>query len=191
MLTNVDRRWDSDFLTVSELIESNKLGRIAEFETHFDRHRPELATGGSWKTKPLPGGAAVYDLGTHLIDQVVQIFGIPKKITGFSGSQRESNPSGYEDSFTILMHYENNLLATVKASVVSPESKQLRFWVRGTKGSYKKVWHPSTSEPGLLALSVPSRLPRRPAESRKEAWRQRLRGRSPGKLWRFVGRERF
>lgn len=132
-----DRRWDADFLTLSQLIDQNVLGRIVEFETHFDRHRPEASSGG-WKTMLLPGGGVVYDLGTHLIDQVVVKFGLPKRITGFIGTQRENNTTGYEDSCTILLHYDS-MLATVKAAVVSPEVDQLRFWVRGEKGSYKKV----------------------------------------------------
>ena len=133
-----DRRWDSDFLTLQALLKDNTLGRIAEFETHFDRHRPEIVASGGWKTKAAPGAGAVYDLGTHLIDQVVVAFGLPKKVTGFVGSQRESNPGGYEDSCTVLLHYDG-MLATVKAGVVSPEENQLRYWVRGVKGSYKKV----------------------------------------------------
>lgn len=132
-----DRRWDSDFLTLSGLIDRDALGRIVEFETHFDRFRPQAASSG-WKTKVLPGGGVVYDLGTHLIDQVVVKFGLPDRITGFIGSQRKDNTAGYEDSCTILLHYKA-MLATVKAAVVSLEVEQLRYWVRGEGGSYKKV----------------------------------------------------
>ncbi|MCJ1403181.1 hypothetical protein MMC11_006404 [Xylographa trunciseda] len=132
-----NRRWDVDFLTLSEMIRNKTLGRIVEFETHFDRYRPEVGTG--WKTKPSPGGGVVYDLGTHLMDQVVFTFGMPTKITGFIGSQREHNPDGFEDSCTVLLHYDG-MLATVKASVISLETAQLRYWVRGQKGSYKKYF---------------------------------------------------
>ncbi|KAI9673253.1 MAG: hypothetical protein M1829_004318 [Trizodia sp. TS-e1964] len=133
-----DRRWDSDFLTVSQLIRSDTLGRIAEFETHFDRHRPEIPQAASWKAKALPASGAIYDLGTHLIDQIVHLFGLPKKITGFIGSQRDGDTGGFEDSFIVLLHYEKGLIATAKAGVVSPEVNQLRYWVRGVKGSFKK-----------------------------------------------------
>ena len=133
-----NRRWDTDFLTLSRLLKEETLGRVVEFETHFDRHRPEAPKGG-WKTEPLPGGGAIYDLGTHLIDQVVVLFGLPDRITGFVGSQRAQNPEGVDDSCTVLMHYGSGLLATVKAGVVSPEVNQLRYWVRGEKGSYKKA----------------------------------------------------
>ncbi len=66
-------------------------------------------------------------------------FGLPKRITGFVGAQRQGDTGGYEDSCTVLLHYEGGLLATVKAGVVSPETNQLRYWVKGEKGSFKKV----------------------------------------------------
>lgn len=135
--TEKDRRWDSDFLTLSDLIRNGTLGRIVEFETHFDRHRPQGQTAG-WKTGLHPGGGAVYDLGTHLIDQVLVAFGMPKRVTAFIGSQLTNNVTGYEDSFTVLLHYDR-MIATVKAAVISPEVEQLRYWVRGENGSYKKV----------------------------------------------------
>lgn len=87
----------------------------------------------------IPGGGAIYDLGTHLLDQAVHLFGLPNRITAFIGSQREVNTSGYDDSFTILLHYNQGILVTAKATVVSPEEEQVRFWVRGDKGSFKKV----------------------------------------------------
>ncbi len=139
-----NRRWDTDFLTLSKLIKEGKLGRIVEFETHFDRHRPEVPATGGWKTKPLPGGGVVYDLGAHLIDQVMVTLGLPDRITGFVGSQREGDTGGVEDSCTVLLHYDTRgVLATVKACVVSPQENQLRYWVRGDRGNYIKVITPS------------------------------------------------
>ncbi|EXJ66123.1 oxidoreductase [Cladophialophora psammophila CBS 110553] len=133
-----NRRWDSDFLTLKKYIEDGTLGRIVEFETHFDRHRPEPPTD-NWKAYHAPGTGAIYDLGTHLMDQVVCLFGMPKRVTGFVGSQREVNTTGLEDSCTVLLHYDSpKMLVTVKAGVVSPEVNQLRYWVRGDKGSFKK-----------------------------------------------------
>lgn len=131
-----NRRWDSDFLTLKKYIEDGTLGRIVEFETHFDRHRPE-PPADNWKAHQAPGTGAVYDLGTHLMDQAVLLFGMPQRVTGFVGSQRAVNPTGLEDSCTVLLHYEK-MLVTVKASVVSPEVNQLRYWVRGETGSFKK-----------------------------------------------------
>ena len=136
-----NRRWDSDFVTLRQLIDNGKLGRVVEFESHFDRHRPTPPDPSStWKAQPLPGGGAIYDLGTHLLDQIVVLFGLPEKITGFVGPQRRylQGQPPIDDSCTILLQYPDALLATVKVGVVSPETAQLRFWVRGEKGSYKK-----------------------------------------------------
>ena len=63
-----NRRWDGDFATVGKLVHGGALGRVSEFETHFDRHRPEVQTG-SWKMDEV-GGGVVWDLGSHLLDQV-------------------------------------------------------------------------------------------------------------------------
>ena len=134
-----DRRYDTDFLTLQSLVKSNALGRIVEFESHIDRYKPTFANAKPWKTIRQPGGGAIYDIGAHLIDQIVLLFGLPQRITGFTGSQRAENAGGYDDSCTVLMHYADGMMATVKVAVVSPEEKQLRFWVRGERGSYKKV----------------------------------------------------
>lgn len=144
-----NRRWDAAFLTLSKYIKSGSLGRIVDFETHFDRHWPEAPQSHNWKDKAQPGGGEIYDLGTHLMDQVVYLFGPPKRITAFIGSQRDPNPTGFEDSCTIHMHYDG-MMATARASVVSPEVKQLRYWVRGDKGSFKK-FHLDCQEDQLKA----------------------------------------
>lgn len=128
-------------MTLSKLVKNGSLGRIAEFQTHFDRHRPQepAADASKWKNKVIPGGSAIYELGTHLLDQAVHLLGLPDRVTAFIGSQRAVNTSGFEDSFTVLLHYKDGALVTAKAGVVSPEEEQLRFWVRGEKGSFKKV----------------------------------------------------
>ncbi|KAM5456242.1 hypothetical protein MaudCBS49596_001263 [Microsporum audouinii] len=144
-----NRRWDADFVTAAKLIKDGSLGRVVEFETHFDRHRPELTIKKAWKGKAIPGGGSIYDLGTHLIDQAVHLFGLPNKITGFITAQREINTEDYEDSFTVLLHYDR-LLVTAKSAVISPEEKQLRFWIRGEKGSFKK-YHLDPQEDQLQA----------------------------------------
>jgi predicted dehydrogenase len=148
-----NRRWDADFLTLSKCIKNGSLGRVVDFETHFDRHRPEAPVSESWKYKVQPGGGAIYDLGTHLMDQVVCLFGPPTKITAFVGSQRDPNPTGFQDSCTIHMHYDG-MMATARASVVSLEVNQLRFWVRGDKGSFKK-FHMDCQEEQLRSGTRP------------------------------------
>jgi len=146
-----NRRWDSDFLTLSKYIKNGSLGRVVEFETHFDRYRPDPPKA-SWKLAQ-PAGAVIYDLGTHLMDQVVHLYGIPRRVTGILLNQREHNPSEFEDSCTVLLHYDG-MLATIKAGVVSPEVSQLRYWVRGEKGSFKK-YHLDCQEDQLKAGMKP------------------------------------
>lgn len=106
---------------------------------------------------------------------------MPKRITAFIGAQREGRPASDEDSCTILLHYEG-MMATVKASVISPEVQQLRYWVRGDKGSFKKAKLLLSSGNRKLsdAHAVPPRRPRRPTKSREAARRRRLRRRTRG-----------
>ena len=62
-----NRRFDGDFLTVKDLVQRGAFGEISEFETHYDRWRPELKGGGTWKETTGPGQGIVYDLGSHLV----------------------------------------------------------------------------------------------------------------------------
>jgi predicted dehydrogenase len=132
-----NRRWDADFVTLGKILDAGTLGDIAEFETHFDRHRPD-PPADSWKATDEPGHGSIYDLGTHLIDQVYHLFGMPQRATGFVYQQRRGVKGGSHDSHTVLLHY-GKMIATAKAGVVSPEVEQLRYWIKGTKGSFKKV----------------------------------------------------
>lgn len=149
-----NRRWDSDYLTVRQIMKEGSMGDIVEFETHFDRHRPDPPPANTtWKVEDQPGNGSIYDLGVHLIDQVYHAFGMPKRVTGFVLNQRRqkdgSSPPGAHDSCTVLLHYER-LLVTVKAGVVSPHVRQLRYWIRGTKGSFHK-FHLDVQEDQLKA----------------------------------------
>lgn len=172
-----NRRWDADFLTLKKIMCEGTLGDIAEFETHFDRHRPDPPPTASWKSIEAPAHGSLYDLGTHLIDQAYHLFGMPKRVTAFVGRQRRSVQNGAADSHTVLLHYDGPMLVTVKAGVVSPEVEQLRFWVRGTKGSFKKVHSPqldSLRNFRLLAngVIVPSRCSGGPTTSQAEEARR-------------------
>ncbi|PHH70689.1 hypothetical protein CDD82_6973 [Ophiocordyceps australis] len=135
-----NRRWDADFLTVKHLVDGNVLGRIVGFDTHFDRYRAAAPT--SWKAD-LPmarGGGALFDLGSHLVDQVYVLFGMPQAVHGRLVSQRLGkldtvNPDG----FTAELTYPDGMLVRVSASVLSAETAQPRFWLRGAKGSFRKL----------------------------------------------------
>ena len=144
-----NRRWDSDFLTVRRLLDEDVLGRVVEFETHFDRLRIQPPAAGGWKAGMAmrDGGGVVFDLGTHLLDQVFVLFGMPSAVYGRFVRQREGKlVKGVEgeadepDSVTAMLSYEETgLVVYVRIGVVSVESEQVRFWVRGSKGSYHKT----------------------------------------------------
>ncbi|KAB8360778.1 hypothetical protein FH972_024512 [Carpinus fangiana] len=142
-----NRRWDADFVSLRSLLADNTLGRVVECESHFDRHRPAApkVEAATWKAQESVANGAIYDLGTHLLDQLYTLFGLPEGVTAFVGNQRVYGPgtagadAGTGDSFTVHLHYpKQGLLATAKAGVVSPEREQLRFWVRGEAGSFRK-----------------------------------------------------
>ncbi|EGO61704.1 hypothetical protein NEUTE1DRAFT_59165 [Neurospora tetrasperma FGSC 2508] len=143
-----NRRWDSDFLTVQKLIREGTLGRIVEFETHFDRFRLEKPTTWKGQLSMDQAGGVLYDLGTHLLDQVFVLFGMPTSVSAKFLDQREgrivtggSDESQQPDSIAAVLTYaDTGLLVHVRISVVSVETKQPRFRIRGTKGSYQKAF---------------------------------------------------
>ncbi|KAF8481349.1 NAD(P)-binding protein [Gautieria morchelliformis] len=135
-----NRRWDSDFLTVRKLIQDGTLGYLTEFESHFDRYRKSLRV--NWHAADVPGSGLVYDLGSHLIDQALVLFGKPERVTAFL--QNLGNLEDVEDNFTIFLHYASNsrkphpVTVILRAHFLSARSPQFRYSIKGTKGSYTK-----------------------------------------------------
>jgi predicted dehydrogenase len=128
-----NRRWDGDFLTVQALLDAGTCGRIVFFESRFDRYRLEPRPG-SWRERPEPGSGVLFDLGSHLIDQALVLFGMPEAITADVGIERDGVVA--DDAFEVTLHYRRlraRLGATMLAAAPSP-----RFAVRGTAGSFVK-----------------------------------------------------
>jgi len=145
-----NRRWDTDFLTVQDLIKTETIGEVVEFETHFDRYKPVRPDSWKGKLSMDHAGGVIYDLGTHLIDQAFVLFGLPKTVTAIFANQRNDGEAE-PDSFTVLLGYgPGKPLVTAKAGVMSVESQQLRYWIRGTKGSFLK-YHLDVQEDQLKA----------------------------------------
>jgi len=84
-----NRRWDCEFLTAAKLLQSGVLGELLEYESHYDRYRPQLGT--SWKDKDLPGCGMIFDLGSHLIDAALTLLGVPQAVTAEVWTQRANN----------------------------------------------------------------------------------------------------
>jgi scyllo-inositol 2-dehydrogenase (NADP+) len=128
-----NRRWDADFLTIQQLLQDGSLGDVIEFEGHFDRFRPEVAQG-TWKEVAAAGAGTLYNLGPHLIDQALVLFGTPQKVTATIKIVRPSGET--DDYFDIRLDYADKSII-LKASLVVFENG-LRYVIHGTKGSFIK-----------------------------------------------------
>ena len=129
-----NRRYVTDFLTMKKIIEDGLLGEPREFYAHYDRYRPDPRTYGLWREQELPGSGIFYDLGPHLIDQALMLFGMP---TSINADIRRMKPySKVDDYFDLRLEYEN-LIVTLHASMLVREMGP-RYMIHGTKGSYIK-----------------------------------------------------
>ncbi|HKI44429.1 MAG TPA: oxidoreductase [Balneolales bacterium] len=128
-----NRRWDGDFLTVKNILESGYLGRLVEFESHYDRFR-NYQKPDAWKEENLPGSGILYDLGPHLIDQALVLFGLPESVTADIRYQRDGSQT--DDQFEVNLNYPN-LKVTLKAGMLVREPLP-RLILQGTEGSYVK-----------------------------------------------------
>jgi predicted dehydrogenase len=129
-----NRRWDSDFLTVHKLLGEGLLGRLVSFESRFDRWRPAPLTERLWKENADAGGGTLHDLGPHLVDQALVLFGKPEGVS--ADVLREKDGPGVNDSITIRLRY-SGVMVTLGANCLSLPAAP-RFHLRGTKGSYWK-----------------------------------------------------
>jgi predicted dehydrogenase len=127
-----NRRYDSDFVTLRGLVSSAALGEVTQFESHFDRFRPEVRD--RWREQDVPGAGLWYDLGPHLIDQALQLFGPPLGITADIAVQRDGGIT--PDYFHAVLRYPR-LRVILHASTLMAAS-DLRFSVHGTAGSFVK-----------------------------------------------------
>ena len=126
------RRWDSDFLTLCQVIQEGSLGRIVSLESRMDRWNPGR-TRKPWKNIPEEGGILL-DLGTHLVDQALVLFGKPLGVS--AEVDRERDGEGSNDAFTIRLRYAGHRV-TLGSNVLS-SIPGFRYSLRGTKGSFRK-----------------------------------------------------
>jgi predicted dehydrogenase len=133
-----DRRWDGDFGTVKEIVASGKLGKVVEYECRYDRFRLE-PRANAWRERPdQPGAGVLFDLGPHVIDQALVLFGEPQTITASAFCERET--SRVDDSFDVCMEYPNlgaGLRAMGRARIIA-FAPGPHFLIHGTKGSFVK-----------------------------------------------------
>ncbi len=128
-----NRRWDADFLTVQKVLQEGLLGKLVECEIHYDRYRNYIEAD-TWKEAAERGTGVLYNLGSHLIDQAVVLFGMPRWVDARLGIQR---PQGQvDDFFDIRMEYDD-FFCILKSSYLVREQGP-RFILHGTNGSFLK-----------------------------------------------------
>jgi scyllo-inositol 2-dehydrogenase (NADP+) len=127
-----NRRWDGDFLTVRRLIESGTLGVLHTYEARWNRYRPKVLD--RWRERPEHGGGVLYDLGTHLIDQALVLFGTPEWVQADVYSQRAN--ATVDDAFELRMG-KGSLRIILSANCLSADPGP-RFRLHGELGSFSK-----------------------------------------------------
>jgi scyllo-inositol 2-dehydrogenase (NADP+) len=129
-----NRRFDSDFLSIKEVLESGKLGRLMDMYVRFDRYRPLIGKKAEKET-PIPGSGLLYDLGPHLLDGVISVLGQPLKWTKALGHFRENTK--VDDYVQINLSYPEEVQVYVSArmTVIEPQPS---FILNGTKGTFVK-----------------------------------------------------
>lgn len=129
-----NRRWSSDICSAKKVIASGKLGDIIEMHLRFDRYRP-LISAKTFKETPIPSSGIWYDLGSHLIDQAISIFGKPVNHFGFKNSYRENSQVDDFGFMHILFPNKVNVFITTSFHIADPQAGIL---IHGTKGSFAK-----------------------------------------------------
>lgn len=148
-----NRRFSSDFRTLKKVCESGLLGRIVEFEAHFDRFRNAIRHD-SWKEENKPGAGVFYDMAPHLIDQALQLFGQPQELRADLRAQRTGSP--VVDNFEVVLLYPD-LKVTLKGGMLAKDPFP-QFAVFGDQGSFVKYGR-DMQEDALRAEPVPYTSP--------------------------------
>jgi scyllo-inositol 2-dehydrogenase (NADP+) len=129
-----DRRWDGAFLTLKKLVETGELGTVVEYEARFDRFRLD-AKPGAWREQAdFPAAGVLWDLGPHLIDGALLLFGEPTALSASALRQRES--SAVDDAFDVFMEYPR-LRVTLRARIIAYAPSH-HLLLHGTQGSFVK-----------------------------------------------------
>ena len=132
-----NRRFDADFLTLRQVLAQGRVGRPVYFESHFDRYRPDVRD--RWRERAVPGAGLWVDLGAHLVDQALQLFGRPDTLQLDTAALRDH--AQVEDYFHAVLRYEQGphapLRVVLHATTLAAEPAP-RYVLHGTRGSYVK-----------------------------------------------------
>ena len=127
-----NRRWDSDYLGIKQVIDDGLIGEVAHFESHIDRFRPNPRD--RWRENPGPGAGLWFDLGPHLADQALQLFGLPDAVTADLASLRAGSRT--DDWAHVLLDYPRRRVV-LHASMLAAGA-HTRFVAHGTEGTVVK-----------------------------------------------------
>lgn len=163
-----NRRWDGDFLTLRGLLQEDALGQVARFESRFERWRPELSAGWRESGEAEDAGGLLYDLGSHLVDQALCLFG-PAVHVNAEVDIRRSGAQTDDDTFVALTH-ESGVRSHLWMSAVAAQPGP-RFRVLGSRAAYVKY--------GLDVQEESIRAGRKPDDA--------LWGREPEDRWGLLG----
>lgn len=142
------RRWEGDFLTIRRIADQKLLGRLVEYQAHFDRFRNFIRD--SWKEKPENNTGILFNLGSHLIDQALQLFGMPEAV--FADIRKQRTGSLVDDLFDLNLFYPD-VKVTLKGSYLVREAGP-RFILNGTEGSFVSM-HTDPQEAALIEGRYP------------------------------------
>ena len=129
-----DRRWDGAFLTVKKLIQSGSLGEVAEYEARFDRFRLDAKPGAWRELESFPASGVLWDLGPHLIDGALVLFGEPETV--YASALRQRSTSKIDDAFDVILQYQR-VRATLRARIIAYAPSH-HLLVHGSQGSFVK-----------------------------------------------------
>ena len=150
-------RWYADYLALKRMIVDGTLGEIVSFESHFDRYVPQVPD--AWRERQGPGSGTWWDLGPHLLDQALQLFGRPRALCADMAIQRDGG--GATDYFHVLLRYDR--LRVVLTSCFVAPADDLRFIVHGTRASLIKhgidCRNGKDPRPGTLVMADGSTKP--------------------------------
>ncbi len=128
-----NRRWDGDFRAVQQVLADESLGRVVQFESHYDRFRLELRPD-AWRERRQPGSGILFDLGSHLIDQALLLFGTPEAISADVRTERDG--AVVDDAFDVTLFYPR-MRAVLRSSLMVCKPGP-RFVIHSERGSFVK-----------------------------------------------------
>lgn len=146
-----NRRWDADFLALRALIDQGALGEVMELHSHFDRFRPQVPD--RWRERAGAGAGLWFDLGPHLVDQALQLFGPPLAVQADIAIQRDG--AVVDDFFHVVLRYPRLRVVLHAGALVA--ASDLRYAAHGTAGSFTK--HGLDTQEASLKQGIPPGSP--------------------------------